>query len=256
MRDVLPRFFAPAAASGGRIVTLSEDEAHHAARVMRLRPGDALAVFDGAGHEWQARAVEISKSAVQVELVEPIVPAQEPRVHITLIHAVLKGDHMDAVVRDATMIGVALVVPVITGHTAANVAAASGTKARERWQRVAIASAKQCRRAVVPRIEATASLEHVLRLGFGSHQGIVLAEPAAGPPHVALNALERAPERAAVAIGPEGGWRAEEIDAFRLAGFQPLTIGALTLRADAAALVAVSILRACWGDLSPAGRTE
>ena len=253
MRHVLPRFFAPAATVGRGTIPLPADEAHHATRVMRLRAGDPIAVFDGAGHEWRARIAEISKGAVQVELVEAVSAAAEPRVHVTLLHAVLKGDHMDAVVRDATMIGVAAVRPVITARTMASSTAASGARAGQRWTRVAVASAKQCRRAVVPSIAPTARLDGLLGSGFASaDQRIVLAEPAAGSPGVELDALDRDPSRAVLAVGPEGGWTADELQGFASGGFQPLTLGTLTLRADAAALIAVSILRARWRDLSRA----
>jgi 16S rRNA (uracil1498-N3)-methyltransferase len=248
---VLPRFFAPDASSDGpsRDVQLSEEESRHAKSVLRLSAGDALAVFDGRGREWLARVVSLARSAVTVRLETPLLPAAEPRLQVILLQAVLKGDHMDAVVRDATMLGATEIHPVITANTVANAKAASGPAARARWLRVAIASAKQCRRAVVPVIMTAAPLEDVLKAApvAGSDRRIVLAEPGAA-------GERRAPERGtprsvAVAVGPEGGWSSDELSRFDSARFEFLTLGALTLRADAAALVAISVLRDRWGDL-------
>ena len=245
---MLPRFFAPAASDRARAFPLPDDEAHHATRVLRLGAGAEIAVFDGAGHEWRARIVSATKSQVSIELVEPLAPAAEPRVRLTLMQAVLKGDHMDAVIRDATMAGVHAIVPVLTVHTVVNAGAAAAARAHERWTRVAVASAKQCRRAVVPRIHPALALAEALPIlpREPAVARVVLVEPAAM--HRA-NASPQANDTAIVAVGPEGGWSAQELRAFAEAGFAPLTIGTLTLRADAAALVAISVLRTRWGDV-------
>lgn len=246
---MLPRFYAPHAVGSPSDITLSEDESRHARSVLRLRVGDALAVFDGRGHEWRARISSLARSGVTVRLEAPLVPAAEPRVRSILLQAVLKGDHMDAVVRDATMIGVTEIHPVMTTNTVVSARAAAGPGARARWLRVAIASAKQCRRAVVPIVTTTAPLNDALNapLVEGCDRRIVLAEPI-----VAGGSRTRELEGGrcvALAVGPEGGWSPDELARFHEAGFESLTLSTLTLRADAAALVALSVLRYGWGDL-------
>lgn len=245
-----PRFFAPDAGRQRSTadLALSEEEPRHATSVLRLRPGDEVAVFDGRGGEWLARITTTSKSAVHLVLGEAIRSAAEPRVALTLLQAVLKGDHMDVVVRDATMLGVARIIPILTTHTAANPGAAAGARVRGRWVRVAIASAKQCRRAVVPEIASAVPLESALAAAATTRSDvrIVLAEPTArsgewGTP-------SGSPRSATLAVGPEGGWARDELERFRAAGFVPLTLGSLTLRADAASMVAIGALRERWGD--------
>jgi 16S rRNA (uracil1498-N3)-methyltransferase len=218
--------------------------------VLRLRTGDALAVFDGRGHEWRGTVCSVDRHGVLVDLGEPIEPALEPRVILTLAQAVLKGDHMDAAVRDATMMGVAAIQPLLTAHTVANSRAAGGAKARERWERIAIASAKQCRRAVVPRVERAAPIAEVLSALTADQAGlrILLAEPAAGRAARTSREFSPAPGQAWMAVGPEGGWAPAELDAWLAHGFQPLTLGARTIRAEAAGIVAISMLRAAWDD--------
>ena len=142
----LPRFHAPDLDAGSRFVRLPVDEANHLTRVLRLGVGDEVAVFDGRGREFRARVTAAAREVVDVELVAPLVPAAEPRVPLTLVQAVLKGDKMEAVIRDATMMGVTAIEPVITTRT---IARQTG-RDTQRWTRVAVSSAKQCGRATVP----------------------------------------------------------------------------------------------------------
>src|SRR5690348_6517036 len=146
---VLPRFFSEAIDAPAGAARLSEDEARHLAQVLRLRAGDDIHVFDGAGREYLARVERIHRDGVDLRLIGPRPAAAEPRVALTLAQAVLKGDKMDEVVRDATMMGAAAIEPLVTEHTLAHV---KPGRAPERWRRIAIASAKQCGRAVLPSI--------------------------------------------------------------------------------------------------------
>src|SRR5438093_720019 len=101
-----PRFHVPDARPDNTRVTLCKEEAHHFLHVLRLEPGAAIGVFDGRGREWTARAISPAKRGdVAVELIAEVPPAPEPPVRVTLGVGVLKGDHMDGVVRDATMLG-------------------------------------------------------------------------------------------------------------------------------------------------------
>ena len=159
---MVPRFHAPLARRGLAEVPLPEDEAHHLRHVLRLRVGDAAVVFDGLGHEWRARVSRVDKRGVLMALEEPNVPIAEPPVKVTLGIGVLKGDQMDAVVRDATMLGVSAIVPFVSEHVSVPAKGRPRGAAIERWHRVAVSSAKQCRRAVVPRIDAVMPLDQLL----------------------------------------------------------------------------------------------
>src|SRR5215471_14656396 len=145
---MLPRFLAAIDPASG-MARLPDDEARHLSQVMRLRAGDEIAVFDGAGREFRARVDQITRDGATARLIEEQLAAPEPAVRVTLAQAALKGEKMDDVVRDATMMGVSAIEPLISEHTASHLKAGH---APERWRRIAVASAKQCRRAVVPRI--------------------------------------------------------------------------------------------------------
>src|SRR5258708_2463251 len=153
------RFFAPTLDAGDEFVVLPRDEAEHLTRVLRLGVGEAVAVFDGRGHEFLARVVAAERREVRVQLVSRIEPAVEAAVALTLVQGVLKGDKMDDVVRDAVMLGVAAVQPIVTARTEVTVAALMRAGRIERWKRVALASAKQSKRAVVPEIRGPLTFE-------------------------------------------------------------------------------------------------
>src|SRR4051794_32231138 len=225
---MLPRFLA-AIDFGSGTARLDEDEARHLLQVLRLRAGDEIAVFDGEGREFRARVEQIARDGVVARLVEEHEPAPEPGVRITLAQAALKGDKMDDVVRDATMMGVAAIEPLVTEHTVAHLKAG---RAPERWRRIAVASAKQCRRAVVPRIgEGISFADWVAR--DRSSARILLVEPLAGADARPLETLAERPASATIVIGPEGGWSAAEVESAVTAGYVPVTLGRRTLRADA-----------------------
>ena len=246
---MVPRFYAPGAERTGDIVDLPEDEAGHLTRVLRLRAGAPVRVFNGRGHEFDAAVEATAKGRVRVRLGAPRAVQNEPRVAITLAQAVLKGDKMDDVVRDAVMMGVAAVQPVVTSRTEVSLAALARGRRRARWERIAIAAAKQCGRATVPPIlepctfsDAVAALGRLTLPG----PGLMFVEPAAADGTQTLGELAAAPPReTTIVIGPEGGWDPEEIDrAAAVCRF--VTLGGRTLRADAMAIVALAALYAVW----------
>jgi 16S rRNA (uracil1498-N3)-methyltransferase len=242
---VLPRFYAPEAAAGE--LRLPAEEARHLTRVLRLGPGDEIVVFDGRGHEFRARVATVGRGAATVRVIEALATVPEPRVRVTLAQAVLKGDRMDAVVRDATMLGAGVIQPLISEHCAVTRPVAPA--ARDRWRRVAVSSCKQCRRAVVPDVPPPAD---VLRYvdEVEDEARIILVEPAAATASADARDAARSASRAlTLLVGPEGGWSDAERAAALAAGFRPLTLGRRTLRADAAPLAALSILQFLLGDL-------
>lgn len=247
---MLPRFYAPDLSAGDARAVLPAQESHHLTRVMRLGEGDEIAVFDGRGAEYRARVATAARDGVHVTLLERMAPAPEPRLALTLVQAILKGDRMDAVVRDATMMGAVAVEPIVTTHGVVRLASVAGGKSAERWRRVAVSSAKQCRRAVVPSIEEPRAFgEAVARAREGLR--LLLVEPSAdaGEGQSMRSLIGRAEPSVTLFVGPEGGWTAEEIDQAVAAGCMPVTLGHLTLRADAVPLATLAVVRFALGDL-------
>jgi 16S rRNA (uracil1498-N3)-methyltransferase len=246
-RRTLPRFLAPDLDPSAPEVQLPRDESRHLTRVLRLEEGALIAVFDGRGREFLARVVNAGTGAVTVALLSPVDPAAEPLVPFSLVQAVLKGAAMDEVVRDATMMGASWIEPIVTARTIVRPSSARPSNARERWRRIAVAAAKQCRRATVPLVREPRSFAEWLQ-SADSYLKLFFAEPSADCDPQSLRTLlgRAAPANAALIVGPEGGWASEEARAAVDAGCLPVTLGRLTLRADAAPVAAMSVFRFLW----------
>ncbi len=239
-----PRFHVPGLTGLDAVVALPPEEAAHLVRVLRLGRGDTVAIFDGRGVEYLARVEQADARRTLVIPYEAVSPPAEPSVALTVAHALLKGRKLDTVVRDVTMVGAAVLQPIITARTGV------GGRDHDRWTRIAIASAKQCRRAVVPEVRLPVPFRTLVSEDRSALR-LLLVEPDAAPEADSLRQLRAAtpPATATLAVGPEGGWSAEEIVAARAAGFLPMTFGRRTLRADAVVVCAVSVLQYIWGDL-------
>jgi len=249
------RFHAPDAQQPDQLIALPAEEAAHAARVLRLKVGDEVRVFDGRGREFVGAIERVSKSIVEIRLLRSHDAAPERRVKVTLVQAVLKGDKVDDVVRDAVMMGVTSIVPLVSARTEVSLSTLQRGRRRERWQRIAVVSAKQCGRAVVPAIEEPCDVAGLCDRLRAETSGcaVVFVEPSAAA--AALPGQDEAGfhdhgsgSSATIIIGPEGGWSAEEIAAFAAVA-KPITLPGPTLRADAMAIVALSVLFSRWGEL-------
>jgi 16S rRNA (uracil1498-N3)-methyltransferase len=243
------RFHCPdAVIEAGRVVTLPREEAEHASRVLRLGPGDLVTVFDGRGREGRGH-VEADGPDVSVRLDHAESVSVESSIAITIAHAVLKGDKMDEVVRDAVMLGAARVVPVVTARGEVPLAALTRRGRVDRWRRIATASAKQCGRTVVTAIDEPCALVPAERFLDAHHMPaprFILVEPSVGSAYLPLVRQARPSSReATLLVGPEGGWSPEEVAGLRSA-CTPVTLGPRTLRADAVVTVALAALGAAW----------
>jgi 16S rRNA (uracil1498-N3)-methyltransferase len=244
------RFFAPTLDPGDELVSLPREEGEHLTRVLRLGVGDTVAVFDGRGREFVARVASALRRDVRLQIVSPAAAAEEPRVALTLAQAVLKTDKMDEVVRDAVMLGVSAIQPIVTKRTEATVAALMRGARVERWRRVALASVKQSRRAVLPDVRMPLTLETFLEDPPPALR-LMLVEPAVAATVESLSAIQTAPTPpdASLLIGPEGGWTDSECASAAAHGIRLVTLGHRTLRADAVPVAAISVLQFLWGDL-------
>ncbi|MCX6542797.1 MAG: RsmE family RNA methyltransferase [Acidobacteria bacterium] len=247
---MVARFYAPALQADSGVIELPAGEAEHLTRVLRLGVGADVRVFDGRGLECEARVAQAARKDVRLDVGARVEAAPEPRVRVTLAQAVLKGDKTDGIIRDAVMLGVTAILPLLTARTdVPESALASGTRL-ERWRRIMVASVKQCGRAVVPDLLAPVRLDACLRQGFDGVR-VLLAEPgAAADARTGETIRSMKPfDAAQVLVGPEGGWAPEEVSLARDAGCLLITFGQRTFRADAVPLVALGVLQYLWGDL-------
>lgn len=244
---VHPRFFVPDLDPASGQARLPPDESRHLTRVLRLREGATVSAFDGRGHEFLARVTNARGTLVTIALLEPVEPAAGPIVPFVLVQGVIKGGAMDEIVRDATMMGAAIIQPVVTAHTAVKPAFAKRGENVERWRRIAVASAKQSRRATLPDVREPVGLE----AAFQAHApdlALMFVEPSAGRDTRSLRTFvgSRRPDRAALIVGPEGGWSDEELTRAEARGAALVTLGQLTLRAESVPMAAMAVFSMLW----------
>jgi 16S rRNA (uracil1498-N3)-methyltransferase len=247
----LHRFLASGIRLEGPACPLPPEEAEHATRVLRLGSGDMVRVFDGGGLEFVARIEHASRQTVTVRAVEQIEAAAETAVRLTLAQSILKPSRMETAVRDAAMLGVAAIQPLVAARTVVPAEAARSAAVRDRWRRIALASIKQCGRAVLPEVREPIDVERLIDIDQ-SEIGLVLVEPAAhveGAADVRRLADRPRPSTVTLVIGPEGGWAPAEVDQLIRAGYLATTLGRRTFRAEAVAVAAVAVLQYIWNDL-------
>ncbi len=221
--------------SGSR-AALVGTQAEHLARVLRARIGQEFDIA-AEGRVRRSRIVSITPEKVEFELGEELAAAVLP--DITLLLAIFKFDRMEWAIEKATELGVARMVPLIAKRTDAHLASAAAKRV-ERWRRIAREAAQQSRRVASPEIAPPARLREIL--DFAADRRIVLSE---GEGQVSLKQAVAGWRGAlALAIGPEGGWTAEEERAFREHGWIAASLGPTILRAETAAIAAVGVVAA------------
>jgi len=188
----------------------------------------------------------VTRQGVTARLGGPTTPrCPESALRVVLALPPLKGDRMETVIQKATELGVAEIRPVVTARTdAAGRPALQGSR-QERWEKVASGAAEQCGRAVVPVIHPTATLDALLAVPFDGRRILFLETPGQPP----LVAEKPRPASALALVGPAGGWEPAESTRILGAGFQPAGLGPRVLRAETAAIAAVTALQLLWGDL-------
>lgn len=217
-------------------VELVGREAHHLLDVLRAREGDWLTVFDGKGLEGRARVLQTEPGWVRLEVEETWPASKEPPQPITLYVALLKGDHLAEVVRAATELGASQIVPILTQHCV--VRELSEAK-RQRLERIVLEAAKQCERAVVPKVQPVLPLKQIPAV----EQGFV-----AQPRTPALLHEHFDPSKpTALLTGPEGGLAEAEVQFLQTRGFTPITLGPRILRAETAPVALLSLVTAAFG---------
>ena len=239
----MPRIFLPPEIVTGEKVTLGGDQHRYLAKVLRLRPGDEITVFDGAGTEIAARIERIDARTTLVGLGarRTVLVAARP---LVLLQAIARGERMDLIVQKTTELGVSRIVPVVSERTVAR----PGPGGRwDRWRTIASEAARQCGRADVPVIDEPRTLAGALRADLPDARLLLWEEAREAEP---LRRALRGDEPAvALLVGAEGGFSGAEAEAAAAAGFRAVGLGARILRTETAAIVAVALAQAALGGL-------
>jgi 16S rRNA (uracil1498-N3)-methyltransferase len=229
----------------GEQIALPAAGAYHVARVLRMREGAPLRVFDGTGGEFQAEITRVQGDAVTVELGSQAQTATESPLRITLVQGVSRGERMDWTLQKATELGAAAIAPVLTARSVVRLDDKQAEKKHAHWRGIVIGACEQCGRARVPSVSPPTSLRDYFANVRKDGMRLVLS-PAAPR---ALAGIASLPSKVDLLIGPEGGLEDDELVAAEKAGFMPVRLGPRILRTETAAVVALTVLQALWGDL-------
>jgi 16S rRNA (uracil1498-N3)-methyltransferase len=240
----LTRVYVEEALTAGKSCVLEGSAANHIMRVLRLRDGDALTLFDGRGGEHGARITAFRKDSVQVEVQEHRDVERESKLNLTLAQGISRGERMDWVMQKATELGVTRIIPVITERTMVKLDERQSERKLEHWRAIAIAACEQSGRNRVPELVAPCAFHEVLRSGDDDGKRLLLS------PTGKLNARDLALSgRGTLLVGPEGGLSPEEHEQAAGAGFEPVRMGPRVLRTETAAIAALTILQHDFGDI-------
>ncbi len=251
-----------------RIVITGED-VKHIKSVLRSSPGDVLEVSDGSGFDYDVKIVTIEKDSIITEITGKRLNKTEPPIHITLFQGVPKSDKLEFIIQKCVELGVHRIVPVMTARTVVKLDNQRDAQAKTmRWQRIALEAAKQCGRGIVPLVEEPVRFAEALKLAgscdlkllpyeeettSGLKQCLQRYRLEKGQRESTCPEDEKCRYSAAIFIGPEGGFSAEEVKNAVASGFQSVTLGPRILRTETAGLAVIAIMMYELGDMAGEG---
>jgi 16S rRNA (uracil1498-N3)-methyltransferase len=227
----------------GACVDLPNDAAHHVSRVLRMREGEAIVLFNGSGGQYSGHIRRLSRDGVAVEAgaFDPV--ERESPLHITLLQAISAGDRMDLTLQKAVELGVAAIQPVMADRSVVRLKGDRSDSRRAHWQRVAEAACEQCGRNRIPPIAAAIEVDHY-RAPKAALK--LLLAPAGTTSLRSCGASAEGP--IVLAAGPEAGFSPREEAWLVSAGFSPVGLGPRVLRTETAGPAAIAALNALYGD--------
>lgn len=239
----IPRFYENQPLSGMLELALTDSVFQHAAKVLRMREGDRLTLFNGDGIDYLAEVIHTDKRHMQVRVIETSTNERESSLSIEIGQAISRGERMDYAIQKATELGCHKISPLFTERCEVRLSSDRQDKRQRHWQQTAVSACEQSMRAVPPEISAPLSLEAWLK-DCEAELKLVLHPHEEAP----LDNYQ-APQSVALLIGPEGGLSDAEIALALACDFKPLRLGPRVMRTETAPVAACAILHYLWGDL-------
>jgi len=249
----IPRIYQPVPLASGQTIELDAQATVHLTKVLRLRAGDAVVLFNGEESdngedgEFTARVSAVGRRSVMIDIGEFVVRSLESPLELVLLQGISRGERMDYTVQKAVELGVSRIVPVLTERTMVNLKGDRQEKRCAHWQKVVNGACEQSGRNRVPTVTAVKSFTAAIA-GVAEAGSLKLVLHHRAGTGLAKSAIPRG--AVSLLVGPEGGLSAQEIAAAETAGFVPLQLGPRILRTETAALAAISVLQWHWGDFT------
>ncbi len=239
------RLFSPIQVRANASLSLGDEQARYVGRVLRLRPGDALTVFDGNGGEYSATVGKVTKQELNLSVGEHLARDTESPLRIRLVQGISRGERMDLVIQKATELGVHRISPVLTDFSVVKLSPIRAAKRLLHWKKIAQSACEQCERNLLPAIDEPQELVDWFADNENpDHPQLVLRADASD----AMPEIDMPGRDLTILIGPEGGFSDAEHERAAAAGLHAVSLGPRVLRTETAALAALSIAQATWGD--------
>jgi len=239
----LPRFFIEEPPAGEALIR--GEDARHIGRSLRMKPGEELTLCCG-GTDHFCRIISITADEVRCEVLSSERSSAEPRLKLTLFQALPKSDKMELIVQKAVELGAGRIVPVLTSRCVSRPDTASAAKKCERWQKIALAAAKQSGRGIIPEVGGVISFEECLAAA-GEYDRAFFCYEGGGESLAGADLSDTG--TAALIVGPEGGFEPSEAEAARFAGLRLTSLGKRILRCETAPIAAIAAIMLLSGDL-------
>ncbi len=245
------RFFVEPTEINKPVLSIRGPDAKHIKNVLRLQAGDAIRLFDGSGFEYDAVIERLTTGRAELSIKRKLTASAESPLQLDVAQGLLKQKKMESLIRPLCELGMTRWIPFICERSVPRPDNKRLAVRIERWQKIARESFKQCRRSVLPQIQAPVSFDEVLQIGRVSDLKFIFWEN-----ETRLLDRNLAPEnrqsecRILIVLGPEGGFSRQEIDRAKRAGFTVSGLGPRILRAETAALAAGTLMQYLFGDLS------
>ena len=224
-------------------IRMTGDLLHHLRDSLRLRPGDSLTLNDGCGTRYRVEVTHVDSQSIDSRIIDQQTEPVRRTSPIVLGQSLIKGDKMDWVIQKATELGIATLVPIHSTHSVIKPNPERLEHQRSRWERIARDAAQQSERWTVPTIAGPVALSQICRQYALAPLKGILAERSSGPSLATIPLPQDHQHPIVLLVGPEGGWTAAEQHLAQQHGFLPLTLGPRILRAETAAIAALSILQ-------------
>ncbi|MFQ5993435.1 MAG: RsmE family RNA methyltransferase [Nitrospiraceae bacterium] len=245
----MPVFFIAQEQIHNETVTITGPLLNHLRSSLRIRVGEDFWTGDEQRRRYLVRVTHLDRQQLRAHLLEEQVGPSPQHPSMRVGQALLKGERMDLVIQKVTELGAASLVPLVSHHVIVRPQAGRLTHQRERWQRIALEAAQQAERWDVPSISAPCPAVEFFTQQDPTASRLILCERTEGSGLTSVPLPSGPHASVVIAVGPEGGWRQEELDHAFGCGFVPVTLGARILRGETATLAAVSVLQSRLGEL-------
>ena len=241
----IPRIYHPSPLAGLDSCLLSEDAINHVGRVLRMKEGEQIILFDGSNHIFHARLQAIEKKQIIAKIESSELDDRESPLAIHLGQVISRGDRMEFTIQKSVELGVKTITPLWSERCGVKLNDERKDKKLQQWQKIAIAACEQCGRNEIPEIRPMMKLtdwckeqDNMLKLNLHPRAKYTIRQL----PHIP-------PEGVRLLIGSEGGLSAEEIQMTEKEGFTEVLLGKRVLRTETASLAAITALQVCFGDI-------